>query len=178
MKRVTIIVLLFCCVLSGQLTAQSKPTFGQVLGVMKKLKSDLTIVGVMSTTLSSKDIENMSRSAMQQGVKLFVSIPKDVREISGLYKTMVNEKKVQLIIIPDQSDVTMTGMGFEFIKENATVDRVGICAPDPAMVAQGAMCSVVRENEKIVAYVNQRVLAFVNAKMPSEESTAISFVLR
>lgn len=170
--------LLFCFMFPVMLTAQTKPSFGQVLAVIKKLKTDLTVVGVMSTTLTSKDIESMSRSAMQQGVKLFVTEPKDVREVPALYKALVNDKKAQLIIIPDNADKTMTGMGFDFIKENATLDRIGICAPDPSLVNQGAMCSIVKENEKIVVYVNQKVLAFVSAKMPSEESSTISFVLR
>jgi uncharacterized protein YjaZ len=177
MKKVIGAVLLLV-VLPLLLTAQSKPSFGQVLGVAKKLKTDLAVVGVMSTTLTSKDIESMTRSAMQQGVKLFVTEPKDVREVSALYKTLVNDKKVQLIIIPDNADKTMTGMGFDFIKENATIDRVGICAPDPSLVAQGAMCSVVRENDKIVVYVNQKVLAFVSAKIPTDEASTINFVLR
>ena len=178
MVRSIKLFLVFCLFLPTLLSAQSKPTFGQVLGVIKKLKADLTVVGVMSTTLSSKDIENMTRSAMQQGVKLFVTEPKDVREVPALYKALVNDKKAQMIIITDIADKTMTGMGFDFIKETATMDRVGICAPDPALVSQGAMCSIVKENEKIVVYVNQKVLAFVSAKMPSEESSTISFVLR
>ena len=178
MVRSIKLFLVFCLFLPTLLSAQSKPTFGQVLGVIKKLKADLTVVGVMSTTLSSKDIENMTRSAMQQGVKLFVTEPKDVREVPALYKALVNDKKAQMIIITDIADKTMTGMGFDFIKETATMDRVGICAPDPALVSQGAMCSIVKENEKIVVYVNQKVLAFVSAKMPSEESSTINFVLR
>ncbi len=178
MKKTIYAVLMLCTVLPVMLSAQSKASFGQVLGVIKKLKTDLTVVGVMSSTLSSKDIESMTRAAMQQGVKLYVTEPKDVREVSALYKALVNDKKAQLIIIPDNADKTMTGMGFDFIKENATIDRIGICAPDPSLIAQGAMCSIVKENEKIIVYINQKVLAFVNAKMPAEEITSISFVLK
>ncbi len=178
MVRSIKLFLVFCLFLPTLLSAQSKPSFGQVLAVIKKLKTDLTVVGVMSSTLTSKDIESMTRAAMQQGVKLFVTEPKDVREVSPLYKALVNDKKAQMIIIPDNADKTMTGMGFDFIKEHATMDRVGICAPDPALIAQGAMCSIVKENEKLVVYVNQKVLTFVSAKMPTEEMTSISFVVR
>lgn len=180
MKRMSLAVVTALCVLvlAGSAPAQSKVSFGQTIGVLKKLKPDLNSVGVLSTTTSKKDAEAMARTALQQGVKVFVAIAADVREVPQLYKTLVGEKKVQVIVLPDADDRTMTGMGFDFLKENALTDRVGICAPTPGLVAEGAVCCVSRENDKVVAYVNQKVLGFINAAVPTEESSSISFVLR
>lgn len=176
MKRSSRMLLLM--LMAGLLTAQSKATFGQMIGVIKKLKPEVSVIGVMGSSLSTKDIDGMTRNAMQQGLKLFVAIPGDARDVSSMYKVLVGEKKSQMIIIPSADDRLMNGMGFDVLKEFAMMDRVGICVQNPELVNEGAMCSVTKEADKISVAVNRKVLAVVNAAVPAEEQTSITFVLR
>jgi len=163
-------------VLQG-LIAQNSASFGQQIYTFKKLKSDLEVIGVMSTTLSDNEIANLTRTSLQQGVKLFVARPKDSKEIAVIYKTLTTEKKAQLIWIPKVDD-GMLGVGFEFLKENTPLDKVGICVPDSKLLSEGAFCSVQKENDKLVAYINQRVAPMIGAAIPLQEDPVISYVAR
>jgi len=158
--------------------AQSSVTYAQLVFILKTLKPDLNTIGVLSTSLSEKDIASFTRGAQGQGVNVFIGQPGDAREISALYKKLVSEKKVQIIIIPSVDDKMILKTGFEFLAENAALDKVGLCVPDQELLTQGAFCYITKENGKFVAYVNQRVSTFVGAKIPETESPTITFVSR
>lgn len=167
---------LICVV--GAVTKIEAQTYGQQLAVMKKIKAGLSTVGVLSNTLGDKALEDITRAAMGQGLKIFIARPKDAREIAALYKTLVVEKKVQMLWIPDGQDKLLLGVGFEFLKENALPDKIGLCVPDQGLVSQGALCSVGMENGKLTAYINQRISGVVGAEVPAEENSPINFVTR
>ena len=167
-------VLLFAVVFIGQNMYSQSVSYGQHIGVFKKLKADLTTVGVMTSNLSDKGIEEIQRVALQLGVKVFFAKGADGKDVPSLYKTLVNEKKVQFLWIPNADDRMLSV--FEYLKENAVPDKVGLCVPDQDLLTQGGLIFVTRENGKITAYVNQKMAAFVGVTMPSEEGSSINFV--
>ncbi|KAB2925924.1 MAG: hypothetical protein F9K22_01125 [Bacteroidetes bacterium] len=181
MKRTThraaLSAVLLACVLLP-LTGQTSVTFGQQIALLKMLKPDLESIGVLSTSLNEKDVQQYTRSSLQQGVKLYVAEPKDARDIPSLYKKLVAEKKVQLILIPSVEDRIMLDVGYEFLKENTLLDRIGVCVPDVRFIANGAFFSVAKEEGKLVVTVNQRIAALVGASIPSQPNPSISFVTR
>ncbi len=158
--------------------AQSPITYGQQISILKSLKSDLHVIGVMAGNISEKDISNFSRTAQQQGIQVFVAQPKDPREIPDLYKKLIREKKAQLILIPNADDALMLQIGYEYLKENAIVDKVGVCVPDVSLISQGAFCFITKENGKFTVYINERVSSYVGAAVPKEENPSINYVLR
>lgn len=175
--RAALSALLLACVLLP-LQGQTSVTFGQQIALLKMLKPDLESIGVLSTSLNEKDVQQYTRSSLQQGVKLYVAEPKDARDIPSLYKKLVAEKKVQLILIPSVEDRIMLDVGYEYLKENTLLDRVGVCVPDVKLIANGAFFSVTKEDGKLVVTVNQRIATLVGAAIPSQPNPSISFVAR
>jgi hypothetical protein len=159
-------------------SAQSAVTFGQQIAVLKSLKVDLQSIGVISSNISQKDVASITRSALQMGIKIFVAEPKSPKEIPELYKRLVNEKKVQIILIPASNDDMVLQYGFDFLKENSMIDKIGICVPDLSRLADGGMCFIGKEDGKFMVYVNQKVSAFVGVTVPKEENSSITYVLR
>jgi hypothetical protein len=158
--------------------SQNAVTFGQQIAILKMIKPDLDAVGIMSTSLTEKEIGSMMRSSLQQGVKIFVAQPKDAREIPTFYKIMISEKKVQLILIPNADDKLLLDIGYEYLKENTMLDRIGVCVPDVKFLSNGAFFAIDKENGKLVAYVNQKVAVLVGAAIPAQENPSITFVAR
>ncbi len=153
-------------------------SFGQQIAILKMVKPDLEVIGIMTTTISEKDISSYTRSALQQGVKIFIAQPKDARDIPVLYKKLITEKKAQLIFIPSSEDKTMLEVGYEFLKENALLDKVGICVPLSSLMSNGAFFALDKTDGKLTAYVNERVASIVGAMIPKQENPSITFVAR
>lgn len=182
MKRNSLVEVVFLAVVIGLTTEISfaqGASFGQQVAILKMVKPDLEVIGIMTTTITEKDIASFTRSALQQGLKIFIAQPKDAREIPALYKKLITEKKAQLIFIPSSDDKVMLEIGYEFLKENALLDKVGICVPNATFLASGAFFALDKADGKLTAYVNQRVAAVVGAMIPKpEENPSITFVAR
>jgi ABC-type uncharacterized transport system substrate-binding protein len=174
----TLLIFTLVIFLSNGSSAQTGVTFGQQISVLKSLKGDLQVIGVISSTLNENDVANLTRSALQMGIKIFVAEPKSPKEIPELYRKLVSEKKVQLILIPTSDDKMVLQFGFDFLKENSMLDKIGLCVPDLEFLAQGGMCFIGKENGKFMVYVNQKVSAFMGVTVPQNESPSINFVLR
>ncbi|MBW7886965.1 MAG: hypothetical protein H3C35_01215 [Bacteroidetes bacterium] len=172
------LILILVGSLPDVLVAQPAVSFGQQVAVLKSLKSDLQVLGVMSSTLNEKEIANITRTATQQGLKLFVAQITKPQDIAQFYKKLVSEKKAQIILIPSADDDMMLRFGFDFLKENTVVDKIGLCVPDVSYLSQGAFCFITKEEGKIKAYVNQRISAFVGAAIPKEENPSIDYVVK
>lgn len=156
--------------------AQSPASYGQQIAVMKMLKANLGTVGVLSSTISNKTMEDITRAAAGQGVKVVFARPKEAMEIAGYYKRLVGEKSVEVIWIPDVNDQLLLGIGFEFLKENTLPDKIGLYVPDQKFVSSGALCSVLSVSGKLTAYVNQKIARVVGVSVPSEEGSAVTYV--
>jgi hypothetical protein len=91
----------------SDVAAQSKPTYGQQIAVMKILQPDLKIIGVMGSDFSDKEIQDITRAGLGQGTQIIVGFPKDPRDISQIYKKMLSEEKIQIVWIPNVNDDMM-----------------------------------------------------------------------
>ncbi|HTX18070.1 MAG TPA: hypothetical protein VMG34_05345 [Bacteroidota bacterium] len=158
--------------------AQGKPSYGQQIAVLKLLQPDLKVIGVMSSNLSDKEIQDITRAGLGQGEQIVVGIPQDPRDISQVYKKMVSEKKIQILWVPKSNDDLMMGVGFEYLRTNTLLDKVGLCIPDPSLLASGALCSVQIEGGKLTVYVNQKIASVLGAHVPTEESSSVTYVSR
>ena len=129
----------------------------------------------MSRSYGEKEIASINRASQQNGMEVFVAQPNDPREVSELYKKFVNDKKVQLIIIPSQDESMLLGVAFEFLAENSVLDKVGLCVPNQEKLQQGALCYVTKENGKFTVYINQRISSVVGVNIPAE-TPSITYV--
>jgi hypothetical protein len=159
---------------SGTLFAQ-KASYGQQVAVMKVLKPDLKIIGVLGSNLSDKNVQDLTRAGMAQGVTVVIAKPKDPREVGALYKRLVSDKKIQILWLPDGSDEVMMGISIDFLTENTAMDRVGLCVTEKKLVASGVLCSILTENGKLVVYVNKKIASVIGVAVPGEGSE-INFV--
>jgi hypothetical protein len=180
--RFTVIIARICAVVvcTLLLTAASfaqKASFGQQVAVMKTIKADLKTIGVISSVMTDKMTQDLTRAGVSQGITIVIAKAKDAREVSSLYKKLVGERKIQILWIPDAGDDVVMGLGMDFLKENTAMDGVGLCVPAKNLVAGGALCCVQSEDGKLVAYVNKKIAAVVGATVPAE-SAGISFVMQ
>ena len=160
------------------LSAQTKPSYGQQIAVIKILQPDVKIIGVMGATLSEKEIQDITRAGLAQGVQIVVGLPQNPREISDVYKKLVNDKKIQALLIPKGSDDMMMGVGFEYLRSNTLLDKIALYMPNPDMISSGALCSVQVESGKLMVYVNQKIALLLGAHVPAEQSESVTYVSR
>ncbi len=158
--------------------AQLKPTFIQQIYIMKLLQPNLKIIGVLGSDLTEKEIQDIKRAGLGQGIQIVFGLPKDPREISSIYKNMVAEMKVQTVWIPEANDGMMMGVGFEYLRTNTLLDKIGLCIPNPDLLSSGAFCSVQIENGKVTVYVNQKIAALLGARIPTDETSSVTYVSR
>ncbi len=152
--------------LSSSLSVAQKAGYAQQFAILKRMKPELTTIGVMGSTLTEKNIESLTHAATGQGLKIVIGVPKSVRDIAEIYRKLVVGNKVQVIFVPDADDNIVLGNGFEFLRESSLTDRVGIMVPQQSLVSGGALCSVTMEDGKYKAFVNQRIAQVVGANIP------------
>jgi ABC-type uncharacterized transport system substrate-binding protein len=164
------------------LAAASASAFGQSAGqqiaVLKMLKPGTSVVGVLTTTTSDKLMEGLTRAGAAQGVKVVFARPKAPGEVSALYKKLVADDQLKLILVPDSQDELILGLAFEYLRDQALADNVGLCVLDESFVGKGALCAITLENGKIRVVVNQKMAQLVGATVPAEGSTSALFVAR
>ncbi|HTY09825.1 MAG TPA: hypothetical protein VMF88_02025 [Bacteroidota bacterium] len=179
-KNPTITLMLFGLILSGahHIEAQSKPSYGQQIAVIKILQPDVKIIGVMGATLSEKDVQDITRAGLAQGMQIVVGLPQNPREISDIYKRLLNEKKIQVLWVPKGSDDMMMGIGFEYLRSTTLLDKIALYIPNPDLLPSGALCSVQMESGKLTVYVNQKIATLLGARVPAEQSESVTFVSR
>jgi hypothetical protein len=173
-----VLVLMLAVILSTNLALAQKAGSAQQIAVAKTIKSGLTTIGILSSTIDDKGIEGWTRAGMTQGIKIIIGKPKSMSEIAGLYKSIVKDKGAQLILIPDAADELMTGIGFEFLRESSVADQVGVMVPLETLVASGGLCYVTNEGGKLKAFVNQRMAQVIGANVPSEPGTSVTYVVK
>lgn len=159
---------------SSSLFAQ-KASLGQQVAVLKAMKGDLKVIGVISSNISDKMTQDVTRAAVSQGVTAVIAKVKDAREVASLYKKLVAEKKIQVLWVPDASDDVVMGLGMQYLIENTAMDRVGLCVPQKSLVAGGALCCVTMEDGKLTAVVNKKIAAVGGFAVPTEGG-GITFV--
>jgi len=170
------VVIAFFFILANAMS-QTKVTYGQYMYLMKSLKPSLKNIGVMASALTPEEIASLGRAANGLGVKLIAAKVTDVRDISSLYRRLVDEHKVEILWIPDGEDKLLLGVGFEYLRENTILDRIGLCVPSRELVSAGALCSFERLNGKLAVYVNQQVAEVVGINLPSEKSASIAYIV-
>jgi uncharacterized protein YunC (DUF1805 family) len=155
-----------------------KAGYAQQFAILKRLKPELTTIGVLGSTLSEKNIEDLTRAAVGQGLKIAIGVPKSMPDIAQLYRKLVSEKGAQIIFIPDANDNIMLGNGFEYLRESALSDRIGIMVPQQSLVSGGALCSVTMEDGKYKAFVNQRIAQAVGANVPADGGAKVTYIVQ
>ena len=158
--------------------SQGLASNSQQIAAMKVLNPGLKTIGVIGSTLSDKDLSDITRYGLGMGVEMVFARPKDASEIATLYKKMVADKKIQMVWIPDANDKTMLDIGFEYLKDETLVDKIGLCVPKQELTQSGALCSVYKEEGKVVVYVNKRIAAVLGIALPQEQSPSITYVVR
>ncbi len=174
---INVLVAISLLIIPSEAYAQ-KATYGQQIAIAKVIKPGLTTIGVIGSKLDDKTIEGWTRAGLSLGVKVIIGLPQNVRDVPSVYKTLVKDKKVELLLIADASDDLMTGMGFDYLREVALNDRIGIFAPKPEMVNNGAICTVTSDNGQLKAYVNQKLAQVLGLTVPTESGQSISYVLQ
>lgn len=158
--------------------SQTPAPYTQQVAVMKLIRPGLTTIGVMTSSLSEKSIENIVRAAEAQGLKIIIAKPQQPSEIAELYDKLVGGKKIELLWIPDPSDKMLLGMGFNFLREKALGDKIGILVPTEDLVSSGALCSIMKDNGKLMAYVNERIAPLVGASVPSGPPSSVTYITK
>jgi ABC-type uncharacterized transport system substrate-binding protein len=158
--------------------SQTRVTYSQHLYLIKSLKPSIKIVGVIASTLTPEEIESLARAATGLGVKIVVATISDARNISSSYKNLIREHKVEIVWIPDGGDKLLLETGFEYLRENTILDRIGLCVPSKDLVAAGALCSFENENGKFNVYVNRRIAQVDGITPPSEQDPKIAYIVR
>ncbi|MCX8125400.1 MAG: hypothetical protein N3F66_14725, partial [Spirochaetes bacterium] len=95
-------IFIFGFLLIPQFAIAQKVAFGQQIAVAKMIKPGLTTIGVIGSKLDDKAIEAWTRAGLALGVKVIIGLPKTVRDIPQVYRTLVKEKKVELLLIAEQ----------------------------------------------------------------------------
>lgn len=152
-----------------------KASLGQQVAVMKALKPDLKTVGVLSGNMTDKLSQDLTRAGISQSITVVIAKPKDQREVAGLYKKLVSEKKIQMLWLPDGGDEVTSGVSSDYLRENTAMDGVGLCVTEKNLVVGGALCSVQLENGKLTVYVNKKIASVVGVTIPPEGS-GITFI--
>jgi len=145
---------------------------------MKALKADLTVIGVLGSSLTDKTIEQIVRAGVGQGVKIFVARPNDPRDIAQFYKKLVEEKHVQMLWLPDPTDRLMLGVGFEYLREMTILDGVGLWVPQTELVSSGALGSAMTESGKLKIILNQRIAEKLSVRVPMQLLESTTVVMR
>jgi hypothetical protein len=151
---------------------------GQQIGVMKMLMPGTTAVGVLSSTMSEKKVEELARAGAGQGVKVVIGRPKDLKDVATFYRKLTVEGGIKLILVPEKEDDLILSASFDYLREQAVGDKVGICVLDESLVAKGALCAVTLVEGKVKVVVNQKMAALIGAVVPTEGSAASMFVAR
>ena len=150
-------------------SAQQPAALSQQIYVLKQLEPKLKTIGVMGSSISDKEMQDISRLGLSQGIEFVFARPKSPQEISLLYNQMVAQKKIQMIWLPYANDETMLGIGFQFLRENTPLDKIGLCAPKKPLVESGALCSVQKEEGKVVVYLNKKSAELLDIKVPASD---------
>ncbi len=159
-------------------TAQAKAGYGQQLFLLKSLKPSAKTVGIIGAALTDTDVQALSRAGMGIGLTVVVARPTNARDVAVLYKKLVGDSKADMILVMAGGGDWFSGASVEFLRENAILDRVGLCVPSLDQLQGGALCSVQSENGKLVVHVNQKAANVVGAVVPSEQNSSIAYVVR
>ncbi|MCU0452443.1 MAG: hypothetical protein MUE68_02200 [Bacteroidetes bacterium] len=159
-------------------SAQVKGAYGQRLFLLKSLKPASKTLGVIGAELSDEDVQSLTRAGLGQGLTVIVARPKNAREVSLLYKKLVSENKIDLLLAMPGGGDWFEGASVEFLRENAALDRVGLCVPTMQQLTGGALCTIQSENGKFVVHVNQKAANVVGAVVPAEQSGSIAYVVQ
>ena len=158
--------------------AQAAVPYAQQIYLMKTLKPSIKTIGVMGSGLSDETIELLARAGAGQGVGIFVARPQNAKEIAALYKKLTVEKAAEIIWIPEANDKLMAGVGFEYLRENTLVDKVGLCVPTFALVGKGALCNFHSKEGTLTAFVNKRIAEMVGVSIPAATGTTVAYIVK
>ncbi len=156
---------------------QSQPTLGQQVAVLKALNPGIAMVGVLASSVTEKRMEEITKAAMGQNVEVIFARPKDARDIASFYRKLVTEKGVKVLWLPQDDDNLVLGVGFDYLREQAVSDKVGICVVDEDLVGKGALCAMEVKGGKVTAVVNQKVASLLGVNVPSTQGS-IAYLLR
>jgi len=156
--------------------AQNVPGYAQMIFVSKMLKPDVKSVGIISANMSDKEAEKAARAGMGQNIAVVLARPKSAGDVSSLYRRMVSEKKVEFILLPDPADELMTGPGFEYLREAALSDKIGIIVVSESLLSSGALACVVNRDGQTKAMVNHKVATVLGISPAEGGSTPLSYV--
>lgn len=169
---------LVCVIAPDHAAAQSKAGTGQQLFLFKSLKPSAKTVGVMGAALTDADVQSLTRAGMGIGLTVVVARPTNARDVAVMYKKLISDNKADLILVMPGGGDWFGGASVEFLRENAILDRVGLCVPSLDQLQGGALCSIQSENGKLFVHVNQKAANVVGAIVPSEQNSSIAYVVR
>lgn len=171
-------VLLISAGTTVELAGQAKAAFGQQLFLLKSLKPGVKTVGVIGAALTDADVQSLTRAGMGIGLTVVVARPGNARDVAVLYKKLVSENKAELLLVTTGGGAWFEETSVEYLRENALLDRIGLCVPDKQHLTGGALCSIQSEGGKLVVHVNQKVANVVGAAVPSEQNGSIAYVVQ
>jgi ABC-type uncharacterized transport system substrate-binding protein len=175
---VLVVAVMFAAGTLSEVSAQSKAAYGQQMFLLKSLKPGTKSIGVIGAALSDADVQSLTRAGMGLGLTVVVARPTNARDVAVLYKKLVADNKIELLLVAPGGGDWFEGASVEYLRENALLDRVGLCVPTMAHLAGGALCSIQSENGKLVVHVNQKVANVVGAAVPADQSASIAYVVK
>lgn len=156
-------------------SAQTPATYAQHFAIMKMVRPNLKTVGVLGSKLTEKNMQDITRAALSQGIVVFIGRPATIRDLGSIYRKMVADRKISLLWLPDPEDILLTEEGFEFIRTRALHDDLGLCVPTLSLVNAGGLMSVQREGNTVTVHINHRIAELIGTATPSTSSDAIAF---
>ncbi len=170
--------LLISAGMTVEVSGQAKAAFGQQLFLLKSLKPGVKTVGVMGAALTDADVQSLTRAGMGIGLTVVVARPGNARDVAVLYKKLISESKAEMLLVTAGGGPWFEEASVEYLRENAVLDRVGLCVPTKDQLTGGALCCIQSEGGKLVVHVNQKVANVVGAAVPSEQSGSIAYVVQ
>jgi len=176
-QLIVVCTVLICLIMVSTLAAQTPAGYPQQLFVMTKLVPSLKTIGVISSNATDQLIQRTNIAGLPYGVKVYIAKAGTPRDIPGLYQSLI-KKEVQMIWIPDKSDEMMMEKGFEYLREMALENKIGLCVPETKMIPEGALCSIQLEGNKVVAYINKRVAQVTGATIPNDPNGSVKYIIK
>ena len=171
------IVALLAVFLATGSAADAQLSWGQHIFLMKNLRPGLKTVGMLAGSLSKSDRDAVQRAAVGQGVHIVFGLPSKPSEIASVYRTMIQQHQVQMMWIPASEDQIILQAGFDFLRENTAIDRVGLCVPSAGLVTAGALCAFEKSGDKITVHVNKKIAQIIGASVPTAQDQSVAYVV-
>jgi ABC-type uncharacterized transport system substrate-binding protein len=168
-------ILIMLC--TSSTVAQTPVGYQKQIFVMKQLIPSMKSVAVISSKVTTELNNSIKRAGLGLGIHVIVAKVNSPREIPEVYKILL-KSEIKIIWLPDKDDAMLLDLGFEYLRETALEDKIGLCVPISTMVPEGALCCIQIEEGKIVVYINKKIAQVIGANVPEDSNGSVRYILK